>query len=218
MMTDLNGKVVLVTGAGRGQGRSLALKLAAQGAILALNDVSPLNVDDVAGQIIASGGQAHVYLHDVAKKVAAQSLVNQVLDAHGRIDILVNHANVQPSAGLLAMDEWDLHRVFEVNTIGVFLMMQSVGRVMREQGSGLMINLLGDIDALPSAAGFASQWAVAGLTRKTAAELSAVQIRVYALARGWAAPDVFFSSADEAVLALCGSQQIPTGSILGLSA
>lgn len=217
-MANLNGKVVLVTGAGRGQGRSLALKLASQGAILALNDISPLNVDEVVGQISASGGQAHAYLHDVAKKVAVQSLVNQVVDAHGRIDILINHANVQPSAGLLAMDEWDLHRVFEVNAIGVFLMMQSVGRVMREQDGGLMINLLGNLDALPSAAGFASHWAVAGLTRRAAAELSTSQIRVYALAHGWAAPDTLFPSVEEAVLALCGSQQIPTGSILGLSA
>lgn len=80
-MPDLNGKVVLISGAGRGLGRELALALAAQGATIAANDISPLNVDEVARQISLSGcGQARVYLHDVAKKVAVQALVNQVVD------------------------------------------------------------------------------------------------------------------------------------------
>ncbi|MFO7584321.1 MAG: SDR family NAD(P)-dependent oxidoreductase, partial [Anaerolineales bacterium] len=141
-MSDLDGKIVLITGAGRGYGRELALALAARGATLALNDISPLNVDAVAAKISSAGGQASVYLHDVAKKVAVQTLVNQTFDDFGRIDILINSANVEHSAGLLEMDEWDLHRVFEVNTIGTFLVIQSVARVMREQGGGLIVNLL----------------------------------------------------------------------------
>ncbi len=133
-MKELFGKVTLITGAGKGIGRTLARQLAARGAIIAANDISPLNVDTVVDEVIAAGGQARAYIHDVAKKVAVQAMVNQVMDDFGRIDALVNCANVQPPAPLLDLDEWDLHRVFEVNAIGTFLMMQSVGRVMRQAG------------------------------------------------------------------------------------
>jgi NAD(P)-dependent dehydrogenase (short-subunit alcohol dehydrogenase family) len=220
MMPELDGKVVLITGAGRGQGRELALALAAQGAMIAANDISPLNVDEVARQISASGcGQARVYLHDVAKKVAVQALVNQVMDDFGRIDILINSANVEPAAGLMSMDEWDLHRVFEVNTIGTFLLMQSTARVMREQGSGLIVNLLGDLGRDLAPAYAASRLAVGELTRRTAIELSAHDIRVYGLVKNPDAsslPDALFSSAGQAVLSLCMSPGIPSGAILNL--
>jgi meso-butanediol dehydrogenase/(S,S)-butanediol dehydrogenase/diacetyl reductase len=220
MMPELDGKVVLITGAGRGQGRELALALAAQGAMIAANDISPLNVDEVAHQISASGrGQVRVYLHDVAKKVAVQALVNQVMDDFGRIDILINSANVEPAAGLMSMDEWDLHRVFEVNTIGTFLLMQSTARVMREQGGGLIVNLLGDLGRDLAPAYAASRLAVGELTRRTAIELSAHDIRVYGLVKNPDAsslPDALFSSAGQAVLSLCMSPGIPSGAILNL--
>jgi NAD(P)-dependent dehydrogenase (short-subunit alcohol dehydrogenase family) len=200
-MTDLNGKIILITGAGRGQGRRLALALAELGATIAANDISPLNVDEIAVQIATSGrGQARVYLHDVAKKVAVQALVNQVVDEFGRIDLLINSANVEPRAGLLEMDEWDLHRIFEVNTIGTFLMMQSVARVMREQGGGQMINLLGKPQGSLPPAYAASRQAVRELTAQTAAELAAHKIRVYGLAQSPAPAQ--FSSAEQAVLSL----------------
>jgi NAD(P)-dependent dehydrogenase (short-subunit alcohol dehydrogenase family) len=130
-MDNFKEKVVLVTGAGKGLGRATAQAFAAHGATVAANDISPMNVEALVAQI---GGQAKAYLHDIAKKVAAQAMINEISDDFGRIDILVNCANVEPPAPLLDMDEWDLHRVFEVNSIGTFLMMQSVGRVMRAQG------------------------------------------------------------------------------------
>ncbi len=131
--------MILITGAGKGIGRILARELAARGAIIAANDISPLNVDSVVDELILAGGQARAYIHDVAKKVAVQTMVNQVMDDFGRLDVLVNCANVQPAATLLDLDEWDLHRAFEVNAIGTFLMMQSVGRVMRQAGIPALI-------------------------------------------------------------------------------
>lgn len=216
-MPDLDGKIVLITGAGRGYGRELALALAARGATLALNDISPLNVDAVAAKISSAGGQASVYLHDVAKKVAVQTLVNQTLDDFGRIDILINSANVEHSAGLLEMDEWDLHRVFEVNTIGTFLVIQSVARVMREQGGGLIVNLLGDMERNLPPAYAASRRAVAELTRRAAVELSAHRIRVYGLGQGME-PEPTFVSLEQAVLALLSSEKHPPGEIFGVRA
>jgi len=139
---DFKRKVVLITGAGKGSGRKLAAAFARHGAIVAVNDISPLNVEEVAEKINASGGQARAYIDDVAKKVGAQALVKQVEDDFNRIDILVNHAAVEPHSSLLDMDEWDWHRTLDVNLTGAFLMTQSVGRVMREQGGGVIINLV----------------------------------------------------------------------------
>ncbi|PWH12567.1 MAG: hypothetical protein DDG60_12310 [Anaerolineae bacterium] len=177
-MTRFDEKVILITGAGRGIGRALALACAERGAILALNDISPLNVEMVASQITAAGQQAQVYLHDVAKKVAVQSMVNQVLDDFGRIDALINCANVQPATALLELDEWDLHRVFEVNAIGTLLTMQSVGRVMRQAGKGVILNIV----KLPPEAPVAYLASRAGLdlaSRRAAVELQPDGIGVW---------------------------------------
>src|SRR5512139_174274 len=174
-------KVVLITGAGKGSGRLLAQAFAQQGAIVAANDISPINVDEVVDQIIARGGRAKAYIDDVAKKVGAQNIVNQVEDDLGQIDILSNHAAVGPRVPLLEMDEWDWHRVFDVNLTGAFLMTQSVGRGMRERGSGVIINLVTGSarDESAEAAYLASMQGLAEFTRQAARELSPYGIRVY---------------------------------------
>src|ERR1044071_7841954 len=141
-MNKLKDKVVLITGAGKGSGRSLAQALAEQGSLVAANDISPINVEEVVSQIVARGGHARAYIEDVAKKVGAQNIINQVEDDFGRIDILINHAAVEPHVPLLDMDEWDWHRVLDVNLTGAFLMTQSVGRLMRLLGSGVIISLI----------------------------------------------------------------------------
>lgn len=175
------GKVILITGAGKGTGRILARELAARGAILAANDISPLNVDTVVDEIIAAGGRARAYVHDIAKKVAVQAMVNQVTDDFGRIDALVNCANVQPPAALLDLDEWDLHRVFEVNAIGTFLVMQSVGRVMRGQGGGLIVNVV-KLPADAPASYLASRVGILALSQRADDELKPRGIRVFSAA------------------------------------
>jgi len=182
-MDTLVNKVVLITGAGKGSGRLLAEALAGRGAIVAANDISPVNVEQVVDKIVACGGHAKAYVDDIAKKVAAQNIIKQVEDDFGRIDILINHATVQPQVPLLDMDEWDWHRVLDVNLTGAFLMTQSVGRVMRSQGSGVIINL---ITARQAAAGdeaafVASMAGLDGLTRSAARELSPHGIQVHAV-------------------------------------
>jgi NAD(P)-dependent dehydrogenase (short-subunit alcohol dehydrogenase family) len=111
---QLKDKVVLITGAGKGAGRSLAEAFAEQGARVALNDISPINVEEVAEGILKRGGVAKAFIEDAAKKVAVQMLVNDVEDEFGGIDILINHANVQPKSAFIDMDEWDWHRVYDV--------------------------------------------------------------------------------------------------------
>jgi 3-oxoacyl-[acyl-carrier protein] reductase len=179
---EYHGKVVLITGAGRGTGRSLAEVFAAQGASVAVNDISPQNVESLAAEINARGQTAKAYVDDIAKKVAVQALVNQVEDDFGRIDVLINHAVVEPHIPLL-----DWHRTLDVNLTGAFLAMQSVGRIMRENGGGTIINLVslsGGTVALDRAAYVASLFGLVGLTRQAARELFAYNIRVHAVGRG----------------------------------
>lgn len=182
-MIDLRDKVVLVTGAGKGRGRLLAETFAERGAYVAANDISPINVEEVVNGILQKGGRAKAYVEDVAKKLGAQLIINQVEDDFGQIDILINHAAVEPRVPLLDMDEWDWHRVLDVNLTGTFLMTQSVGRVMRAQGKGVIINLITETarDESCEAAFVASMNGLAGFTRQTARELSPYGIQVYAV-------------------------------------
>ncbi|HLO13552.1 MAG TPA: SDR family NAD(P)-dependent oxidoreductase [Anaerolineales bacterium] len=190
-MNKLKGKVILITGAGKGSGRLLVQAFAEQGAIVAANDISPINVEEVVNQIIAKGGRAKAYIEDVAKKVGAQNIINQVEDDFGHIDVLINHAAVEPHVPLLDIDEWDWHRVLDVNLTGAFLMTQSAGRVMRTQGSGVIINLISRstrdeskarTDPSRSEAAFiASMQGLDGLTHQAARELRPYGIQVYSV-------------------------------------
>jgi NAD(P)-dependent dehydrogenase (short-subunit alcohol dehydrogenase family) len=183
-MDKLTDKIVLITGAGKGSGGRLAQAFAGEGAIVAANDVSPINVEEVVDQIIASGGRAKAYVDDIAKMVAVQNIINQVEDDFGRIDILIHHAAVEPNIPLLDMDEWDWHRTLDVNLTGAFLLAQSVGRVMRAQGSGVIINLITDLageTAQSKAAFIATMNGLEGFTRQAARELNPYGIQVYSV-------------------------------------
>jgi NAD(P)-dependent dehydrogenase (short-subunit alcohol dehydrogenase family) len=182
-MYDLKDKVVLITGAGKGSGRVLAEAFAERRAVVALNDISPVNVEEVAEHIISNSGRAQTYIDDVAKKVAVQNIINQVEDDFGRLDILINHAAVEPHVPLLDMDEWDWHRVLDVNLTGAFLMTQSAGRVMRVQGSGVIINLItgSTRDEGQGAAFVASMHGLREFTNQAARELKPYGIQVYAV-------------------------------------
>jgi len=182
-MNKFKEKIVLITGAGKGSGRLLAQAFAGHGSLVAANDISPINVEEVVGQILARGGQAKTYVEDIAKKVGVQQVINQVEDDFGHIDILINHAAVEPHVPLLDMDEWDWHRVLDVNLTGAFLMTQSVGRLMRVQGSGVIINLITEpiADKNRGAAFIATMSGLEGLTRQAASELAPYGIQVYAV-------------------------------------
>jgi NAD(P)-dependent dehydrogenase (short-subunit alcohol dehydrogenase family) len=185
-MNYLKDKVVLITGAGKGAGRALALAFAERGATVAANDVSPVNVDLVVAEIEMRGGRAKAYVEDVAKKIGVQCLINSVEDDFGGIDILVNHAAVEPHTSLLDMDEWDWHRTLDVNLTGVFLMIQSVGRVMREKGKGEILNIVAGsgrgVDAARAAGAYLSSMAgLTALSNQADSELSLHGIRVYAV-------------------------------------
>ncbi|NJD58088.1 MAG: SDR family NAD(P)-dependent oxidoreductase, partial [Anaerolineae bacterium] len=191
-MDEFTGKVVLVTGAGRGLGRKAAIAFSAVGGYVAANDINPLSLDETVNQVIQNGGIARPYVFDIAKRMPIEGMIAQVLDHFGRIDILINHAAVAPDASILEMDEWEFHRTLDVNLGGPFFTMQQVGRVMRQQGGGVIVNLIstgwkGEADQGRSACS-ASQAGLIGLTQAAAAELSRWNIRANIVGNGPAIP------------------------------
>jgi 3-oxoacyl-[acyl-carrier protein] reductase len=193
MVESFRDKVVLITGAGRGLGRALAVAFARQDSCLALNDLTPVNLDEtitLARQATGRGRDAQIqdYLVDISQKMAVQSLILQIIDRWGRLDVVVNNAAVRPQATILDMDEWDWRRTLEVNLTGAFFVTQIAGRVMREQGNGVILNI-GDAGGLvqaklPLAAYSVSKAGLSELTRQAAQELACFGVRVNALAPG----------------------------------
>lgn len=179
-VSALHDRVILITGAGRGLGRALALAFAARGSWVAANDISPVNLDETLGCIRGVHGLAQDYVFDITRGMAAAGLVQSVVDTWGRIDVLLNCARVQPAAAVLEMDEWDWLRTLDVNLTGPFLMMQQTGRVMRARGFGLIFNFPArpPVNAPGYAAYASAQAGLAALSKQAADELQTYGIQI----------------------------------------
>jgi 3alpha(or 20beta)-hydroxysteroid dehydrogenase len=180
----LDGKVALITGAARGIGAAIAHRFAEEGAVLLLTDADEAGVRQEAAEV---GGGARAHGHDVTSEEAWNAVAAWVLEAEGRVDVLVNNAGVFLAATLAETALEEFRRVQEVNQVGVFLGMRSIAPAMAEGGGGSIINLSSVAGLMGSpylTAYAAGKWAVRGMTKVAAKELAPAGIRVNSLHPG----------------------------------
>ncbi len=182
---DLTGRAVLVTGAGRGLGRTMALALAAAGADVALASRTPAELESLAAEIRGLGRRAHPVACDVTDEDSVESAVQSAIDGLGRLDILVNNAGINIRKPVLELSVEEFDAVLGTNLRGYFLCARAAGRHMVARGSGKVINvssILGHV-GLPAQAAYASsKGAIEQLTRVLALEWASAGVQVNALA------------------------------------
>lgn len=194
-MPDLNGQIALVTGASRGLGRAIALRLASDGAAVCANYVQRADcAESLVDEIRAAGGQAIALGADVGDFAQVEKLVVRTTEDLGPISILVNNAGVAWRATLDTFEAEGMARMRRTNVDGLIYVTQLVARGMRERGYGRIVNLgsiAGHGTALPGNAFYAAtKAAVSVLTRRFALELGPHGITVNAVAPGFILTDL----------------------------
>lgn len=187
-MKRLEGKVSLITGAAQGIGEATALKFAREGAIVVVCDVQQAGIDQVVAQCEAAGAQAAGYIMDVTNREQVESVVAQVKERFGRIDVLINNAGITQDARLQKMTLAQFDRVIDVNLRGVFHCAQTVADVMVAQGSGSIVNassVVGIYGNFGQTNYAATKFGVIGFTKTWSRELGAKGVRVNAVAPGF---------------------------------
>lgn len=185
----LENKVALVTGAGRGIGRAIAIALAKEGAEVVVNyNGSEERAKEVKQTIEENGGKASIYKCNVSDFEACEAMIKDIVKEHGRLDILVNNAGITKDGLIMKMKEEDFDSVLNVNLKGTFNTIRHSARQMLRQKSGKIINI-SSVSGILGNAGqanyAASKAGVIGLTKTMARELGSRGITVNAIAPGF---------------------------------
>jgi 3-oxoacyl-[acyl-carrier protein] reductase len=212
-MSELEGKVAIVTGAGRGIGREIALTLAKRGATVIVNyNGSKQAADEVVEKITQNGGSAEAVQCNVSDYNACADFTKSVLDKYKKVDILVNNAGVTRDNLIMRMSEEDFDMVLDTNLKGAFNMIKHLSRSFIKQKAGKIINI-SSVSGILGNAGqanySASKAGVIGLTKSVAREFASRGINVNAVAPGFVDTDMTNNMTDDAKSQING--MIPMG-------
>lgn len=213
-MNVLENQVAVVTGAGRGIGRAIALKLAEAGADIVCVSRTDANSAKVADEVRALGRQAWAHAVDVADVDAVKSVAETILTETGHVDVLVNNAGVTRDGLLMRMSESDWDTVMNTNLRGAFVMTKAFTRALVKQRAGRIINIASVIGLMGNAgqANYAASKAgLIGFTKSVARELGARGITANAIAPGFIETDMTAVLGDDAKKEL--QSRIPLGTL-----
>ena len=211
-MNQLAHQIAVVTGAGRGIGRAIALKFAQEGADVVVVSRTPENSEKVAAEIRALGRRAWAFAVDVADAAAVSAAAEKILAEAGKVDILVNNAGVTRDGLLMRMSDADWDTVLDTNLKGAFLVTKAFSRAMLKARSGRIINISSVIGLIgnPGQSNYAASKAgLIGFTQSCAREFAGRGITVNAIAPGFIQTDMTSELKEEMKAALL--KQIPLG-------
>ena len=211
-MSQLANQIAVVTGAGRGIGRALALKFAAEGADVVCISRTAENSEKVAGEVRALGRKAWAHAVDVSDAAAVAAAGEKVLAETGRVDVLVNNAGITRDGLIMRMSEADWDAVLDTNLKGAFLFTKAFSRAMLKQRSGRIINIASVIGLIGNAGQCnyaASKSALLCFTKSAARELASRGITVNVVAPGFIETDMTSGLTEETRAGIL--KQIPLG-------
>lgn len=193
-MENLKGKTAVVTGAARGIGRAIALKLAELGVNIVINyRSSSSSVEDLIKEIEDKGSKAIAVQGDVSVFTEAENIMKKAVEAFGSLDILVNNAGITKDGLILRMKEEDFDKVIEVNLKGAFNCIRHATPIMMKQKSGKIVNISSVVGVTGNAGQVnysAAKAGIIGITKSTARELASRGITVNAVAPGFIQTDM----------------------------
>jgi 3-oxoacyl-[acyl-carrier protein] reductase len=208
----LQEKVAIITGASRGIGRAVALKLASEGASIVASARSVEALAGLVAEIKASGGQALSVPTDITSGEDIERLLAAAMDKYGRVDILVNNAGITRDALLVRMKDEDWDAVLATNLKGAFLCARAAAKIMSKQRTGRIINIasvVGEMGNAGQANYCASKAGMLGLTKSMARELARRNITVNAITPGFIVSDMTDGLSEKVKQEMLG--QIPLG-------
>jgi 3-oxoacyl-[acyl-carrier protein] reductase len=213
-MKQLENQIAVVTGAGRGIGRAIALKFAAQGADIVAVDLKTDFVQETMDEVRKLGRKVWAVAANVAEAASVEAAAEQILKEANRVDILVNNAGITKDGLLMRMSEADWDAVLDINLKGTFLFTKAFSRAFVKQRSGRIINIASVIGLIGNAGQCnyaASKAGVIGFTKSVARELASRGVTANAIAPGFIETKMTEALGPEARAGLL--KQIPLASL-----